>query len=544
MNRYIRIAIVSLIVVFTGIKGHSQNTGNEKISRALIDSLVVDAVRNERFDEAWDYIKRIEECDSLPFNAIDYSTYCCKEYEDYTEWLQLYNRWVKAFPDENLKSLFCYKLGVVHYNLENYSLAADNLRPYIEWLQDEDIIDTYYRYLYAVSLFESFQFSLAYDAFDDFFNNVVKEEGVPLKILDTCEMNYSFPLYDFAYTCFYLGDEKKGLYYLELSKKCGSELAARDLIVLQNSTTFGKEFDIDKRTQSEFDNLIARYDPKRYLENLDTMDEMEFWTGVREQSPDCKNYLDALQKKRPPGTLTSAMNEIYSQASSMEDYLAQCHPYVKDDTEDQLEWILYGPSRPIKDFRFYPSKDVNAFATPYGQIYITSGLGERYHYMPSLLVGVCAHETTHYMCDHSIVSKWQQDQRERRNDILGGVVAGLYAITMSAAGLYAASEGVAYDDSYWDNIPKMGGYLVRGFDEDSFVFKFHYSRSQEIEADIVAYRFCEEFGLSGYSYIMALQLLGNNDVYLLADATDDHPTTNYRVLLLKYLYNKEHSTTN
>ena len=59
--------------------------------------------------------------------------------------------------------------------------------------------------------------------------------------------------------------------------------------------------------------------------------------------------------------------------------------------------------------------------------------------------------------------------------------------------------------------------------------------------DGAAYRFCEAVGIGGYAYIMALQLLGDNDLYMKAGRTDDHPATAYRIGLLKYLYSIEYS---
>ena len=111
---------------------------------------------------------------------------------------------------------------------------------------------------------------------------------------------------------------------------------------------------------------------------------------------------------------------------------------------------------------------------------------------------------------------------------------------MAGAGLYAASNGVSYEQNYWDSIGIISEGLIEAFEKDAYYFKFKYTRNQEIESDIIAYRFCEAMGISGYAYIMALQLLGDSDVYLRASSTSDHPTTAYRILLLKYLFEKDH----
>ena len=82
--------------------------------------------------------------------------------------------------------------------------------------------------------------------------------------------------------------------------------------------------------------------------------------------------------------------------------------------------------------------------------------------------------------------------------------------------------------------------LYTAISASAFYFQFKYSRAQEIESDLMAYRFCEAVGIGGYAYIMALQLLGENDLYMKADKTADHPTLSHRVAFLKWLYNSEH----
>ena len=109
------------------------------------------------------------------------------------------------------------------------------------------------------------------------------------------------------------------------------------------------------------------------------------------------------------------------------------------------------------------------------------------------------------------------------------------------AAMYAASNGVGFDQSYYDDIAVTTTNLYTAIDGESFYYQFKYSRWQEIEADLMAYRFCEAIGLGGYSYIMALQLLNETDLYMKADRTDDHPTMAYRIAFLKWIYANEHN---
>lgn len=173
---------------------------------------------------------------------------------------------------------------------------------------------------------------------------------------------------------------------------------------------------------------------------------------------------------------------------------------------------------------------------------MTSALVNRCLNSQQLLLGICAHEMTHYLCQHSLVELWQTYKKERSNQIWGGIAAGLYVAGMSAAAVATSYSGSSYSDSFYNNIGRTGTQLFEAIADASHYYKFKYSRSQEIEADITAYRFCEAIGIGGYSYIMALQLIFDDGVVIMKTRkSDTHPTLTYRIELLKHLFNKEHN---
>ena len=121
------------------------------------------------------------------------------------------------------------------------------------------------------------------------------------------------------------------------------------------------------------------------------------------------------------------------------------------------------------------------------------------------------------------------------------IAAGLYAATMTASAIYGANNGVSYNSSFYNNMAVTATNLYRTIYGTALYFQFKYAREQEIESDLIAYRFCEAIGIGGYAYIMALQLLDENDLYMRVDKTDNHPTLGYRIAFLKYIYSMEHS---
>lgn len=226
----------------------------------------------------------------------------------------------------------------------------------------------------------------------------------------------------------------------------------------------------------------------------------------------------------------------------MKQRLEDCNPYMRGELEDSLSTFLYNSTNLIRDLRIYPSSYANAFATPYGDIYLTSSLVERSLGSTQLLIGICAHEMTHYICKHSLIELWQTYKKEKSNRIWGGIVAGLYMTGMAAVNIANTCNGYSsYNQSNHYDYGKTGNQLFTLIAGASPYYQFKYSRSQEIEADLAAYRFCEAIGIGGYSYIMALHLINTNTTEKMKAAKNStHPSMSYRIALLRHLYNIEH----
>ena len=67
------------------------------------------------------------------------------------------------------------------------------------------------------------------------------------------------------------------------------------------------------------------------------------------------------------------------------------------------------------------------------------------------------------------------------------------------------------------------------------MFHYKYDREQEIEADIVAYRFLEWIGIDPAEFIMALERTNLDNLTGAGEKDSDHPSTEFRVGLLKQL---------
>ena len=76
-----------------------------------------------------------------------------------------------------------------------------------------------------------------------------------------------------------------------------------------------------------------------------------------------------------------------------------------------------------------------------------------------------------------------------------------------------------------------------GVDDISHNYYCRYSREQEIECDIIAYRFLEFMGIDPMNYVSALKKLGTEHDYLYSKKWD-HPTVTERINVLEALDNK------
>lgn len=396
----------------------------------------------------------------------------------------------------------------------------------------------------ADKYFNSYKYKEADELYNGYLINKLEKEGLSLEnCYVSADKEYlGRTLYNYAYNSFFMGLPEKGLYLLSLSCKCDNVWARQDYALLSKCESAIANIRLSDKIISQYRRILENHDCKFQANDVDEEKIAgRFWESFLISNNSIRELQIAMSRKKRPRALTNAMYEILAAQDNFSDQLKdKCKPYKKGTKEKDLISMLGCNAYDLRELRIYPAAEVNAFATPYSQIYITSGLVYRYHSMYPLLLGICAHEMTHIKGHHSLVGLWKSYRKEQRARLAAGIAAGLYTASMSAASMYSASHGVANYNSYNNNIAINATNLYRAIEGSSFYFQFKYSREQELEADLIAYRFCEAVGLGGYAYIIALQLLVEDDLYLKHDKTDYHPTLAYRITFLKWLYQKEH----
>lgn len=523
------LAILSLMCCSLS-SARGQNSRIEELTTLLKENIL-----SQNYEEGLRIVRTLENEDSLSYETL-YDCILCLEYsKHYEECIQFCEKWVENHPNDDYV-LFLGVKGECYFYLHDRENAAIWLKNYID---EKDAlgsnISSYYYAIYATALKDIHRYKDAEPVYERFFNESAKEDGLTRSTLYQSKEKeyYGNKFYDYAYNFFFQGKEKEGLEQLYLAKMCGNKAATSDYAQLIKSATFCQNTEYKNSTIKDFEDCLTTLD---IYKNLPTSNPVGFWQTIWENNVNFQDLQVTLKSSKRPGTLNKALSEIGKSNQYVKGFLARLQPFAVSEIEPTLDRYICGDNSFFKELRIYPANEANAFATPSGEIYLTSGLVVRYNSNYELLIGVCAHEATHYICQHSLIAAWKQAKKEKKNKIWAGVAVGLN----SAAALYGASNGLSNDDSYWYNVTQINNSLIESFRLDSYYFKFKYGRFQELESDIIAYRFCESIGIGGYAYIMALQLLNDGDCYLKADKESDHPTTAFRVGLLKHLYAKEH----
>lgn len=529
-----KIVILYVLICFPSFVYAHEESSYDDYAIALKEK-----INANQLDEALEYVNLLESADSLSEETILDCIFCYESLEKYKECISFCDQWMDEQPNDS--NLFFYATkGECYYFLDDVNKACQYIEEYIGEMTERSFdVDNYYYGMYACLLKKKHRYAEAQVLFERYFGKAAEEDGLTRQTLYESPNKeiYGYRLYQYAYNYFFQGNEDKGLTQLCLAKQCGNEAASEDYDRLTNSGMLGP-VKFKKGVVKKFEKYIQSLD---VYGTLHKSSQEKFWSEIADKNQQCQKLNTALQKSKKPGTLRKALDKIIQGNALLDKKLIDLEPFDTTETEKQIEEIICGTRSFLKELRIYPANEVNAFATPNGQIYLTSGLVMRYHFNNDLLAAVCAHEMAHYVCQHSVIAAWEYEKKEKKNEIWAGIAVGLNTFALGAAAMYGASNGVKYDDSYWNSITDINNSLMEGFRRDTYYFKFKYGRQQEVESDIIAYKFCEAIGLGGYAYIMALQLLNDGDCFMQADKESDHPTVAFRVGLLKHLYSKEHT---
>jgi len=285
---------------------------------------------------------------------------------------------------------------------------------------------------------------------------------------------------------------------------------------------------------SEVKKYIKKYDVQKITCSLPKGDAKSFWNQVRVSNKKNLELEQAQQSKSK--TLEEAMQILaFAVTVNQEsDIISQGHDSITKKLSNDLGIQKLTTILPI---RIISSSEVNASMDALGQMRINIGAIGRFSYEE--LLAVCAHETAHFACSHALSRTWKTCKRQKTNkfwaELETGLLVGAAAATagygiangqqMNAANTILANPDIFLQEAYSD----AEGATTRYF--------FRYSREEEVEADIIAYRFMEFMGYQPKHYISALKKLQQYDNRAATGKYESHPIISIRIETLQAMMN-------
>lgn len=277
--------------------------------------------------------------------------------------------------------------------------------------------------------------------------------------------------------------------------------------------------------KAKYDKFIEKYDVLKYLPDISNQNPSIFWRTVVNNNPELVKNTDKFLK--PKGAAKEALKRI-NEANRKNKMMEPLLPRLDNPKfNESVHEVLLGDSCGGENITvaILDSPEKNAFTTPDGLICVLNGIIEKLEKNNEMIIGVLAHEVTHYMLRHALMHEYETIKKEKKNNIVAGIAGTAVAI----GGLAAATSGV-YIEELEQNIQG----IVEGANEWTRHFNYRYSREQEIESDICAYRFLEWIGIDPNTYIQALEKI-DLDLFTSDDKDNDHPTISFRTELLRQL---------
>ena len=279
--------------------------------------------------------------------------------------------------------------------------------------------------------------------------------------------------------------------------------------------------------------MIKKFDASYLKDSKFRYNPTSFWNTILEKDKNVIAYNKAVEKNnRTLNEAYGALLYLDNQSSGFE-YITTSYNDIVSRLVDDLgiQGLVY--NKPVKVIR---DGSINASMDFKGQLRINEGCFTQLSY--DELLAVCAHEMAHFACMHVIMSVWKIAKKQKSNRAWAGVGYSLAIGAMAASSVYAGGNGV--DTSGLNDLisnPNIIHYVQSYADESTRKYGYRYSRNEETEADIIAYRFMEQTGHGGNNVISLLRKL----LYVYGDSPNgiykDHPSHSFRIEVISGIQN-------
>ncbi len=279
----------------------------------------------------------------------------------------------------------------------------------------------------------------------------------------------------------------------------------------------------------EFKKYIKKYDIADEAKKVEPNNPLEFWNSTINNNESLIKFFEDIKRNK------GAEKEAIEQMLFLPRFYPENDNFVAENLQGLCDTILMdmGLSLYGCSLHIIYSEEINAYCVLKEKgfaICLTTELINQPGINYNIIMGYVAHEFAHGIFMHHIRSFYAEAKERRKNKLLGSIAAGLNAVAAGIETYNAAAYG----------IPKSGiDYEARTanirnkIDVETLKYSFRYSREQEIEADLVAFRFLQNLGVEN-EYITGLEILGTQYDALYSDYSD-HPTTLSRIKFLQFV---------
>lgn len=293
-------------------------------------------------------------------------------------------------------------------------------------------------------------------------------------------------------------------------------------------------FVVEAQTEAECFQLIKKLDVPKEVMALPNDNPATFWWYLPKYNTEYQTFEAALKKGK--STALSAVNEIKNDLMFRTDIQKgltdENSVEVLDSIYKFFNFKVYNPQMKVY---IVGDHEVNAYSTPDAIILLNSGLLNKMGTFEKIYA-VVGHELAHYALGHVLQNLYAVKKKEKRNQILAGVASGIQAVgTAVGQAMYSdnSPEGQKAREKAWQDVSDGLSENLEWATKDAYGrYHLKYSRNQEMEADIVSYRFLQWIGEDPNYMIKMLEIL-DEDEPKIDPKRSDHPSTKFRINVLK-----------
>jgi predicted Zn-dependent protease len=283
--------------------------------------------------------------------------------------------------------------------------------------------------------------------------------------------------------------------------------------------------------------ILSKYDIIELLPEKSDGDATSFWTFILDENKELVSSLESLLTKG--GSAKDAREKMriaLSENSRLIDYDAIFNAHL-----DSMKYIILGRYGLVDQTAIYylQYKDINAFCTPkingpMINVYVCEGLlkalPEDSEIGLPCFYAVLAHEFTHGLFNHALFHLYKTIKKEKSNNLFADIATGMAVFNDS----YSKARGI---ESQIKDVGKYNKDVHEWAERNALLYQFKYGREQEYQADIVAFRLLDWLGIGGEAAITMLESI--ESPFEFSDEYNDHPTTQERIELLKFMSNQK-----